>query len=251
MRRLRAALLFAIGGVGCGLLASSTRAQRGHPGGRAGGPADATPRLALREVAPASLCITKGELVGARVEAPTFRAVLPGHSGDAASIRFVVRGPTATSRALASGSNRRQLGLKLRARDGCNLLYVMWRLYPKPKLDVSIKLNPGARTHRDCGVHGYTTIEPTRIGVLPDLAPGTQHELRAEIRDDGIVAWIDGRVMWRGPMPAEAHDLSGPAGVRSDNLAYELAAVLVDARSGGEVDAKCRGIDRSDIDDPE
>jgi hypothetical protein len=190
-----------------------------------------------------------GELVGARVEAPTFRAVVPGHNGDAASITFVVQGPTATTRALASGSNRRQLGLKLRAKDGCNLLYVVWRLYPEAKLDVSIKRNPGARTHRECGVQGYTTLEPTRVGVLPDLDAGTSHELRAEIRDGGLVAWIDGRVMWEGPMPAEANDLSGPAGIRSDNLAFVLAAVAVDARSGGEVDAKCRGIDPPRTDD--
>lgn len=207
----------------------------------------AKPQLTLHDVAPGSLCVTKGELAGARVEAPTFRAVVPGHDGDAASIKFVVRGPTVKTRALASGSNRRQLGLKLRAKDGCNLVYVMWRLDPKPKIEVEIKRNPGARTARDCGARGYTRLEPTSVGVLPSLEEGVEHELRAEIIGDELVAWIDERLMWRGDLPGKARELSGPAGVRSDNLAFELAAVAVDARSGGKVDAKCRGVDDSDI----
>jgi hypothetical protein len=208
----------------------------------------ATPQLALDDVGPAALCVTKGELAGARVEVPTFRAVAPGHGGDAVSIKFVVRGHSERTRALAHGSTRRQLGLKLRAKDGCNLLYVMWRLDPKPKLQVDIKRNPGARTHRECGANGYTKIEPTSVGVLPNLEYGTEHELRAEIVGNSLVAWIDEHVMWRGELPAEAGKLTGPAGVRSDNLAFELESVAVEAKNGVKVDAKCRVVDDADDD---
>jgi len=240
MRWPQLSWFIALGVVGCAVGLSSAREALRRPGKRAAPPRIA-PQLALDRVAPAALCVTKGELAGARVEVPTFRAVVPGYGGDAASIRFVARGPTVQTRALASGEDRRQLGLKLRAQDGCNLVYVMWRTSPKPKLEVSIKRNPGARTSRDCGARGYTRIKPDAVGVLPALAYDARHELRAEISGDTLVAWIDDQVMWRGTLPAEARELSGPAGLRSDNLVFELFALAVDARRGGDADARCHG----------
>lgn len=234
MRWFRAALLTATAGLGCDVGRSSQRDR----------PPPALPRIALEDIPPASLCITKGELAGARVEGPTFRAIVPGHGGEAASLKFVVLGSTAQARALASGDLRRQLGLKLRAEDGCNLVYVMWRLDPKPKVEVSVKRNPGARTSRDCGARGYAKLAPTGARATPvGLDDGAEHELRAEIGGDALVAWIDGRVMWRGTLPADVRKLSGPAGVRADNLAFEIAGIAVDARTGGDVDAKCRAHD--------
>jgi hypothetical protein len=208
---------------------------------RAAKPIEAKPSLELHDLAPSSLCVTKGELAGTRVEVPTFRASALGHGGDAVAIKFVVFGETAKKRALASGEERRQVGLKLRALDGCNLLYVAWRLDPKPGLEVSIKRNPGAHRHQECGARGYTKLKPARREKLPTLVEGVAYELRAEITGDAIVAWIDDRVVWRGTLPAEARDLSGPVGVRSDNLAFELVSVGVDARAGGDVDVdlKC------------
>lgn len=245
MRSLSTALMVVVVGLGCDVRVSTARE---HEKRRALPARAVKPQLALDDIGSSALCVTKGALSGARVEAPTFRAVAPGHRGDAASIKFVVRGPTATTRALAHGSNRRQLGLKLRAKDGCNLLYVMWQLDPDPKLVVDIKRNPGARTHRDCGANGYSRIEPISVGKLPSIEYGAEHELRAEIVEDKLVAWIDNHVMWSGALPTEAHELSGPSGVRSDNLDFELAAVAVDARGGGKVDAKCRGIDDPESD---
>ena len=238
-----AGLLIAIGAIGCDVIASKADSRNQPAQRRAAKPSSTQPRLALDNVVPTTLCVTKGELAGALVETPTFRAVAPGHNGDAASIKFVVRGPTAKARALASGQQRRQVGLKLRGQDGCNLLYVMWRIDPKPKLEVSIKRNPGARTHHDCGARGYTKLVPTQVDVPPTLQDGLEHELRAEIVGDALVAWIDGRTMWQGAMPAEARELTGPAGVRSDNLAFELAAIAVDARGGSDVDVKCQDHD--------
>jgi hypothetical protein len=180
---------------------------------------------------------------GTRVEVPTFRAVAPGYGGDAASIRFVAQGSSATLRALASGQQRRQLGVKLRAQDGCNLVYVMWRLDPAAKLEVSVKRNPGARTASDCGAGGYTKLKGTRAEPPPTLEDGAEHELRAEIAGGAITTWIDDRVVWRGELPAAARELSGPAGVRSDNLAFDISAVAVEARLGNEPDAKCLDLD--------
>jgi hypothetical protein len=186
------------------------------------------PALAVSPVAADRLCVTKGAAsIGATVTEPTMRAVALGSSGDAASLAFVFRGDTATSRELASGESRRQLGLKLRAQDGCNLLYVMWRLDPKPSLSVSLKRNPGQRTHRECGASGYTRMKPSRgvaLAPLPALTPGASHTLRAELAGDDLLAWIDDQLVWRGPLPAVARDLAGPAGLRSDNVRFDLVA---------------------------
>ena len=85
-----------------------------------------------------------------------------GAGGDAAALTFTYQGEAENTRELASGELRRQLGLKLRAQDGCNVVYVMWRLDPTPKLEVSVKFNPGKRTHEECGADGYTKVKPAR-----------------------------------------------------------------------------------------
>lgn len=171
------------------------------------------------------LCVTKGNAkVGGTVIEPTVRAVAIGSRGDGAMIEWVYRGDTVATRELASGSVRRQLGLKLRAQNGCNLVYVMWRLDPKPMIEVSLKLNPGKVTHAQCGAEGYTKIRPTKSWPVPVLAEGDRHTLRAAISGDDLTAWVDDKVVWRGTLPESARALVGPAGIRSDNLAFDLVA---------------------------
>jgi hypothetical protein len=188
------------------------------------------PSLAVSPIAADRLCVTKGAAaLGRTVTEPTVRAVALGTSGDAAALSFVFRGDTAVSRELASGESRRQLGLKLRAQDGCNLLYVMWRLDPKPSLSVSLKRNPGMRTHKECGANGYTRVKPARdaaasLAAVPVLSPGASHTLRAELAHDELLAWIDDQLVWRGPLPAGIHDIAGPAGLRSDNVSFDLVS---------------------------
>ncbi|MCX5743812.1 MAG: hypothetical protein NT062_15075 [Proteobacteria bacterium] len=181
------------------------------------------------------LCITKGKF-GAKVESglpidvPTMRAIAPGTLGDAASMTFWYRGETTDKRALATGGARRQLGLKLRAENGCNLVYVMWRLDPKPKLEVSVKRNPGMKSHEECGANGYVKVKPSDKPLpTPALRIGATHSLRAEIKGDALTAWVDDQVAWEGTLPDEARALMGPAGVRSDNLAFDLVEFLAPA----------------------
>ncbi len=181
-------------------------------------------RAPPQKIVPAAeLCVSRGKAaIGTEVEDPTTRATARGSLGDAAALEFVYRGDTAAVRELASGQARRQLGLKLRAANGCNLIYVMWRLDPTPKIDVSVKLNPGGLDHDDCGAEGYTKVKPTKSWKVPVLATGDKHTLRAAISGDDLTAWIDERVVWRGRLPAAARSLTGPAGFRSDNLAFDL-----------------------------
>lgn len=197
-------------------------------------PDDPKPTLPLTAVPPGRVCVTKGALAaGSAVTVPTFRAVAPGTTGDAVSLAFTFRGDTDNTRALASGKVRRQLGLKLRAANGCNLVYAMWRLDPKPELEVSLKRNPGKRTHAECGADGYTKVHAARKLAVPGLAPGETHTLHAEIAGDVLAAWIDGQLAWVGALPSEARDLLGPAGIRSDNVKFDLVQLKAVAMVGG------------------
>lgn len=200
--------------------------------------ATAAPTIAIVPVK--DLCVTRGAIADRAIKDPTVRAFAPAAGGDAGELAFTFEGDAATSRALANGQDRRQLGLKLRARDGCNVIYVMWRLDPKPKLDVSVKRNPGKRTHEECGAEGYTKVKPShKAAAVPALVAGESHTLRAEIVGDELRAWIDGTLAWQGTLPVEARDLAGPAGLRTDNL--ELAHLELFAPAKGQGLACKRG----------
>jgi len=183
--------------------------------------AEATP-VKLAAIGSESMCVTKGRIASQRITEPTVRAVAVTSSGDGAALTFVFRGDSARTRELANGDARRQLGLKLRAANGCNLVYVMWRLDPHPRLEVSVKWNPGMATHKECGAEGYTKIKPARHAPVPALVAGASHTLHAEIAGDVLAAWIDGSLAWVGELPDDARDMTGPAGIRSDNVAFDI-----------------------------
>jgi hypothetical protein len=195
---------------------------------------------ALVRFAAANWRVTRGHVAatttgGARVTEPTVRAVAPGSDGSAARLRFVYHGPSATEAKLASGEARRQIGLKLRAQDGCNLVYVMWRIAPIGKIVVSVKRNPGARTHRECGARGYrnlvSTVVPGAGAQPPPLQPGTAHVLQATLAGSALTVLADGALAWSGDLGADAASLRGPAGWRSDNGEFD---VELDAVRGAE-----------------
>ncbi len=173
------------------------------------------------------LCVTDGSLEDAgngrlRVSAPQMRAVLVLPPADAAELRFVYLGPTATRKALGSGAIRVQFGLKLRAQDPCNLVYVMWRVDPGSQLVVSVKSNPGEHSSAECGNHGYRNLKPDSRGPLPALASGDSHRLSAEIHGQTLEVFADGRRVWQGPLDSSAAAFRGPVGVRSDNARLEF-----------------------------
>ena len=155
------------------------------------------------------------------VDSPTFRAVTPSSTEPRAQLKFTYSGPTEATRALGSGAVRRQIGLKLRAQDPCNLLYVMWRFEPKEQLVVSIKRNPGMRTSAECGNQGYRNLKARTEGKLPPIAPGASHTLRAESSGETLRVFVDDALAWEGEIGAEALALSGPIGMRSDNVRVE------------------------------
>jgi hypothetical protein len=95
-----------------------------------------------------------------------------------------------------------------------------------------------------CGANGYTKVKPVstfKASQYPTLDDGAEHTLRAEITGDNLTAWLDGEVAWQGTLPEAARDLAGPAGVRSDNLSFDITSFAVDARPGNDTKAKCAG----------
>jgi hypothetical protein len=98
----------------------------------------------------------------------------------------------------------------------------MWRLDPRPAIDVSVKANPGLTTHQQCGAEGYTKVKPYKKPYVPAFEYGATHTLRAEIVGDELFAWIDGKMLWQGRLPDTARSIHGPAGLRSDNIKFDL-----------------------------
>lgn len=176
------------------------------------------------------LCVTKGSIEqegsGLQVTVPEMRAVVVYPTRPAAEARVTYLGPTAQDKPLRSGEIRRQFGLKLRAANGCNLIYATWRIEPKSELVISTKLNPGKSTSAECGTHGYQNLKPTHASKAPRLKEGEAHTLRGEIEGSTLRVYIDNKLAWEGLLNAEAQKLEGPSGVRSDNgrFAFEFFA---------------------------
>jgi hypothetical protein len=180
---------------------------------------------ALVPVAADAMCVTLGEtraLGGGRfaVEGPKVRGYGVRTVGRAAELRFVYRGPSKEVSRLGSGKVFHQLGLKLEAQDGCNVLYVMWRLEPATGVEVLVKKNPGQSVHAECGNHGYRKVKPSVARPVPALAPGSAHRLAAELTGSRLVARVDGEPVVEADVGALG--FSGPAGFRTDNVEAEL-----------------------------
>ena len=171
------------------------------------------------------LCLTEGQFSGSEqlaVKSAKLRCVQADSAGDRARLRFRYEGASAERTPLKSGAVREQIGLKLRARDSCNLLYVMWRFLPEASVVVSFKDNPDDSTHGECENRGYTNLRPAEKIAPPAVELGAEYELRAEIKGETLEAWINDRLVWQGALPAGALKLEGPAGMRSDNVQWTL-----------------------------
>jgi hypothetical protein len=225
--RVRAQLLL-LSTLGCSVGTSAAPAP--EPPGNAGS-SDSEP---LAAVAPAELTATSGQIVaqaGVRfaIASPTLRAELGREPRSAAELSFEYQGPTESEAPLASGELRRQIGLKLRAQDTCNVVYVMWHIEPSPGIVVSLKNNPGQSRHAECGDRGYAVLSPRTWLPVPRVEAGHQHVLGAAIRGRELHVTVDGNPSWVGELPQAAFSFDGPVGLRSDNGAFsaELRAERV------------------------
>jgi hypothetical protein len=189
--------------------------------------ASRSPDTKLALVSRSDLCITEGsieDLPGGRlsVRVPKMRAYLNQSTPQDVEARFTYLGSTGNEARLGSGELRRQFGLKLRAEDACNLVYAMWRIEPESKLVVSIKSNPGQHTSAECANLGYKNIKPAHSSPVPSLSEGQAHSLHAVMQGQDLKVYVDDRLVWQGLLTAEAANLQGPVGIRSDNARLEL-----------------------------
>lgn len=242
-RRTRASdAVIALSGLAFAMLASLASLGCDHPPAATRPPTSTRPPP-LASVSPApmpvlasapapSLRITEGapsvSADRAIIREPATRGYLVGSTGDRATLAFTYRGRSHSVAAMASGDERAQLGLKLRAQDSCNVIYVMWRIEPTSEIVVQVKRND-SHTHDECGNDGYARVRPSfrakppALGVPEAFGTTLDHELRASIVDDQLEVIADDKVVWRGTLPDSARDLRGPAGFRTDNVDIDLS----------------------------
>jgi hypothetical protein len=213
----------AAGGLGC------VGAQPDAPAAGVAPAAESrTTRAELVAFEPRDLSVTSGELSEEQpgrfaIRSPTFRAELGRTPRSRVALSFVYRGPTEDVAPLASGELRRQIGLKLRARDSCNVVYAMWHIAPSANIVVSVKSNPGQSRHAECGDRGYDFLQPLSKKPAPRIEPGESHVLEAELRGRTLLVKTDGETSWEGELPAAAFEFDGPVGLRSDNGEFSVA----------------------------
>jgi hypothetical protein len=132
------------------------------------------------------------------------------------TLNFTYLGPTREISHLGSGEVRHQFGIKLKAQDTCNLVYVMWN-FDTQKIAVSVKLNPGQRTHEECLDHGYNNIKPRVSAAPPALKADQPHTFSADLQGRDLTVTVDGVRVWQGTLLPVVLNLKGPVGLRSDN----------------------------------
>ena len=172
------------------------------------------------------------------VVGPKERAVRISGKHSQALLRFRYRGPSKKTAPLDSGAVIQQIGLKMRAMNTCNLLYIMWRIKPTEEIYIAIKRNPGKAKYVDCGANGYTVLG--RVPLKPlgiTAATRKTHRLGASVTETagryvGEVT-IDGRRVWSGGIDAKLiSDIKGPVGFRSDNGSFIFKLFVTDAVAG-------------------
>lgn len=147
-----------------------------------------------------------------------FRAVLKHSTPQKTEMHFTYLGPTEQVFRLNNGEVRSQFGIKLRAADICNLVYVMWHVSPDQGLHISIKRNPGERTSQECKDSGYiNNVKPSFSTPLPAIKVDESHVLGAEMVGSILTVTVDTNIVWRGDLGQIALQFNGPVGIRSDN----------------------------------
>ncbi|HKD50542.1 MAG TPA: hypothetical protein VKB90_07085 [Candidatus Acidoferrum sp.] len=182
------------------------------------------------QVRPGDFDVSDGNIQTAKghrlsVSSKEMRATLKFTTEQTATVKFTYLGPTKEVAHLGSGEIRSQFGIKLRAQDDCNVIYVMWHFAPDQKIAVSIKRNPGKRTHAECLDRGYVNnLKPRLSDAPPAVEPNQPHVLTATVSGSDLSVTADNKLVWWGDLGPVALTLRGPVGLRSDNarLLFDL-----------------------------
>ena len=170
------------------------------------------------------------------VVGPKERAVRTSGKHSQALLRFRYRGPSEKTAPLDSGAVIAQIGLKMRAMNTCNLLYIMWRIKPTEELYIAIKRNPGKVNYADCGANGYKVLGRVPLKPLGITAIKQKtHRLGASVTETAgryaCEVTIDGRRIWSDEINAKLiSDIKGPVGFRSDNGSFIFKLFVSDSK---------------------
>ncbi len=198
-------------------------------------PQPAAPLTPLSVVSPSKFCPTEGSVgrstTNMRVDTGAMRGVLSTDRSSSAEVDFTYRGPSKDTQPLADGEIRRQIGVKLKAQDSCNVIYAMWHIAPDQGIQVLVKRNPGKSTHAQCGDGGYVTPTASVNRPVAPIVAGAPRTLRADLVGQRLRVTADGVLAWEGALPASASEIQGPPGVRSDNGTFDFQVRVPGAAS--------------------
>ncbi|HEX2663216.1 MAG TPA: hypothetical protein VHM93_10335 [Candidatus Acidoferrum sp.] len=175
------------------------------------------------QVRPGDFDVTDGKIESApgkrlKVSTKEMRARLKFSTEQSVTVKFTYLGPTKQVAPVASKEVRSQFGVKLRAHDDCNAVYIMWHFAPDQKIAVSVKRNPGKRTHAECLDRGYINNIKPRIADVPERVEVNQpHVLVASMSGSDLTVTADNKLVWWGDLGPVALSFSGPVGLSSDN----------------------------------
>jgi hypothetical protein len=193
----------------------------------------------LTDTAKSDLKVTLGSVTQTKsgyltVVGPKERGQRKSGTHQDATLQFRYRGPSKKISKLASGGFVRQIGLKMRTKNTCNLLYVMWRIEPKEEIVVTIKSNPGKSNHGDCGAGGYKDVARISLEEIGVSATNQQtHRLRAHIHEENgffkCSVYVDDKEIWSGDLDAKIiAPINGPVGFRTDNGSFIFKLFVAD-----------------------
>lgn len=166
--------------------------------------------------------VTDGQMVVSSdhhlmVSSKEFRATLDVATQQHVVLHFKYLGPTEEIAHLQNGEVRHQLGIKLKAQDICNVVYVMWN-FDTQKIDIGVKRNPGLRTSHECGDNGYHAgFGHANINQPDPVVVDKWYTFQADLGDKHLKVLLDGKLMWEGDLSDDQSIFTGPVGVRSDN----------------------------------
>lgn len=146
------------------------------------------------------------------------RAEIKGEEQNSLGLCFQLKKGPETKSSLASGLQREQIGLKLKAQDSCNVLYVMWRLRPKNQIVISQKINPGQQKHGQCKNGGYKNLKVIPVETFPEQ--DIHQLLQVHLQGVFLEVYLNQKKLWGGDLPSETKSLRGPLGIRSDNVHF-------------------------------
>jgi hypothetical protein len=175
------------------------------------------------QVGPGDFDVTEGKIErapGKRLKVLTkeMRARLKFTTEQSVTLKFTYLGPTKEVARLSSREVPSQFGIKLRAHDDCNVVYVMWRFAPDQKITVSVKRNPGKRTHAECLDHGYiNNIKPRIVDIPQRVEVNHPHVLTTSMSGSDLTVTADNKMVWWGDLGPVALSFNGPVGLESDN----------------------------------